>query len=300
MLKRKREAEYGFGPEDDQSSLSAFPSRGSGASPTTPTTAHHQRTESHSTPNDLGRPSILSRSSCSGARGRGSSPHKSRPHGVRTSLPEHIIPTVIHNKTYNIISSRFASPNTLSCASALSLLSRKDTSPQSLSGSNRDRDRDSNRDCRLSPSMADRLLPFSATSSSAAASAVSKTPMSPCGINYLPQTPDFKPFPHETMSMTAKAPPPPPLNTNTNPDNEDSPYRCKSAVHLFTLPDVLNSYPLDSSGIPQISLPIYLLSASGEGNDDDDHWTRPVIDVKGFISKAKCGTDQTVDRLSQT
>lgn len=155
--------------------------------------------------------------------------------------------TLVNNQCYRM-TSRFASPNTLICASALSMLSRKDTSPKALSTAA------TSVDCRLSPSMTDRLLPTSST--------LTKTPGTPCGINFVPQTPDFKPFSR--------------LEHSKAQENE-SPYSCKSAVHL--LPDSFESYPTDSSGIPQISLPLYLLS------NEDDNWTKPVIDVKSLISK---------------
>lgn len=180
------------------------------------------------------RPSILSRV-CPSSRS-----------AVKVS-PRGGISTTINNKSYNIISSRFASPNTLICASALSLLSRKDTSPRALSSAAVD--------CRLSPAMVDRLLPPSSSY---------KTPGTPCGINYVPHTPEFKAFKSQEEH-------------NKSQECSESPYRCKSAVHL--IPDSLENYPTDSRGIPQISLPLFLLS------NDDDNWTKPVIDVKSLISK---------------
>lgn len=224
--------------EEDQNRLSEISSGGL-KFPATPITAYRRRADSHSTP--IGKPSILNRA------------HNSR--GLNMPFCERSTPVTSHGKSGGL-SSRLASPNTLICASALSLLSRKATSPQSLGASR-------SQDFRLSPSMTDRLLSPSPTS---------KIPVSPCGINCPPRTPDFKPFSAHFHGMESN-----------HIGNDESPYRCKSAVHL--LPNVLESYPLDSCRIPQISLPLYLFPGESGEYIDDDQWTRPVIDVKGFLSK---------------
>lgn len=190
---------------------------------------------------------------------------------VRFSSPAGNSP---HMSSYKIISSRVASPNSLICASALSLLSRRGISPKSLKHDS---------ECLSSTSMTDRIKSSASTSLSSPISSKIIT-STPRGITFVPNTPEFKPLPSVHL-LTNNNNNNHNNNNNNNKSNnnnhiQESPFTCKSAIHLYNESSDQSDYiNYACPSISQITLPECLLS------NDIGNWTRPVVDVQGLISK---------------
>lgn len=161
-----------------------------------------------------------------------------------------------HDRSNKAIASRIASPNSLNCASALSLLSRRNTSPRSLASTD-----------SFGTQMV--VSPMACGVKSSPSQLFS----TPRGITVPLPSPDQVKQRHNRSTSSS-------IDITSEEDYNDSPYQCKSAIHLVPDSFSINPHGRDPNGPMHLTLPHYLSSGH------DNSWLRPVVDVKGFISKS--------------